>query len=152
MLRLLPKRSAKQKEEDEKRRNLIIIGVVSVIVIGLAVGLILKRRSGGSEEVAKDYGYASSEASPQTQASTVTSQLQILNQWTDDSDIRRKMSDEAIIIGMVLSGLSTAESEGLLAFCLLGTTPFLGHSLRRSTSSVFFPLQGPIQRVVGHRA
>ena len=55
---------------------------------------------------------------------------------------------EAIIIGMVLSGLGTAESKGLLAFCLWGTTPFLGHSLRRSTSSVFFPLQDPIQREV----
>ncbi|MGB0827762.1 MAG: hypothetical protein ACPGTT_07795, partial [Candidatus Poseidoniaceae archaeon] len=86
--------AAKQKEEDEKRRNLIIIGVVSVIVIGLAVGLILKRRSGGGVEVAKDYGYASSEASPQTQASSVTNQLQILNQWTDDSGYTwRKMSD-----------------------------------------------------------
>ena len=86
--------AAKQKEEDEKRRNLIIIGAVSVIVIGLVVGLILKRRSGGSVEVAKDYGYSSSEASPQTQASNVTNQLQILNQWTDDSGYTwRKMSD-----------------------------------------------------------
>ncbi len=68
--------------------------MVSVIVVGLAVGLILKRRSGGSEEVVKDYGYASSQASPQTQSSTVTSQLQILNQWTDDSGYTwRKMSD-----------------------------------------------------------
>ena len=30
------------KAEDEKRRNLIIIGVISVIIVGLAVGLILK--------------------------------------------------------------------------------------------------------------
>ena len=86
--------AAKQKEEDEKRRNLIIIGVISVIVIGFAVGLILKKKSGGAEAVAKDYGYTSSTTSTQGPASTVPNQLQIVNQWTDDSGYTwRKMSD-----------------------------------------------------------
>ena len=88
--------AAKQKAEDEKRRNLIIIGVVSVIIVGLAVGLILKRRGSSGDESVKDYSHASNSGQSQSQVANVSTQLQIVNQWTDESGYTwRKMSDES---------------------------------------------------------
>ena len=86
--------AAKQKAEDEKRRNLIIIGVVSVIIVGLAVGLILKRRAGSGDEPVKDYSHTSNGGQSQSQVANVSTQLQIVNQWADESGYTwRKMSD-----------------------------------------------------------
>ena len=86
--------AAKQKEEDEKRRNLIIIGVVSVIVVGAAIGFILKRKGGDGDETVKDYSHTSGTATSQNQVTNTPAQLQIINQWTDESGYTwRKMSD-----------------------------------------------------------
>ena len=87
--------AAKQKEEDEKRRNIIIISVIGVIVIGLAVGLFLRGRGSDDSDAVKDYNQVSSNSGEQTQAITSSNELQIINQWTDDSGYTwRKMSDE----------------------------------------------------------
>ena len=44
--------AAKQKAEDEKRRNAVIIGIVSVAIVGLAVGLSQGRSGGEASESA----------------------------------------------------------------------------------------------------
>ena len=87
--------AAKQKAEDQKRRNAIIIGIVSVAIVGLAVGLFLRSRSGGeASESAATKDYSMSGGDNFTSAKVATSQLQIVNQWTDDSGYTwRKMSD-----------------------------------------------------------
>ena len=87
--------AAKQKEEDEKRRNIIIISVIGVIVIGLAVGLFLRRRGSGDSDTVKDYNQVPGNSVEQIQPVVSSNELQIINQWTDDSGYTwRKMSDE----------------------------------------------------------
>ena len=78
--------AAKQKEEDEKRRNMIIIAVVAIIIVGIGATLFLRRRNSEPTQT-KDYDQLS-QPSPvvvNQQVSTPVSQLQIVNQWTDES-------------------------------------------------------------------
>ena len=87
--------AAKQKEEDEKRRNMIIIAVVAIIIVGIGATLFLRRRNSEPTQT-KDYDQLS-QPSPvvvNQQVSIPVSQLQIVNQWTDESGYTwRQMSD-----------------------------------------------------------
>ena len=89
--------AAKQKEEDEKRRNMIIIAVVAIIVIGIGATLFLRSRNTESAP-SKDYDQLSqpNPVAVNQQVSPPVSQLQIINQWTDESGYTwRKMSDDS---------------------------------------------------------
>ena len=87
--------AAKQKEEDEKRHVMIIIAVVAIIIVGIGATLFLRRRNSEPTQT-KDYDQLS-QPNPvvvNQQVSTPVSQLQIVNQWTDESGYaRRQMSD-----------------------------------------------------------
>ena len=88
--------AAKQKEEDEQRRNMIIIAVVAVIIVALGVTMLLHKRGASSQPEVKEYGYGNSSVQPTNDSvvEATPSQLQILNQWTDESGYTwRKMSD-----------------------------------------------------------
>jgi hypothetical protein len=88
--------AAKQKEEDEQRRNMIIIAVVAVIIAALGVTMLLRKRGASSQPEVKEYGYGNSSVQPTNNSvvQATPSQLQILNQWTDESGYTwRKMSD-----------------------------------------------------------
>ena len=88
--------AAKQKEEDEQRRNMIIIAVVAVIITALGVTMFLRKRGASSQPAVKEYGYSDSLVQPTNEpvVEAAPSQLQILNQWTDESGYTwRKMSD-----------------------------------------------------------
>jgi hypothetical protein len=88
--------AAKQKEEDEQRRNMIIIAVVAVIIAALGVTMFLRKRGAISQPEVKEYGYTNPSVQPTNEPvlEATPSQLQILNQWTDESGYTwRKMSD-----------------------------------------------------------
>ena len=86
--------AAKQKEADEKRRNLIIIGLVSVIVLGGITGFVLTRKDRSVLDSVKDYRQTLGTETSQSQLIDTPNQLQIVSQRTDDAGYTwRKMSD-----------------------------------------------------------
>ena len=90
--------AAKQKEEDEQLRNMIIIAVVAVIIVALGVTMFVRKRGASSLPEAKEYAYGDSsrQAINDSVPQATSSQLQILNQWTDESGYTwRKMSDSS---------------------------------------------------------
>ena len=74
---------------------MIIIAVVAVIIVALGVTVLLRKRGASSQPEVKEYGYGNSSAQPTNDSvvQAAPSQLQILNQWTDESGYTwRKMS------------------------------------------------------------
>ena len=87
-------KAAQQKAEDEKRRNQIIIVIVSTLIGIIGVGMFLKIRGRNSPDEPKDYVSGIDSNASASQAPSTPVQLQIVNQWTDESGYTwRKMSD-----------------------------------------------------------
>ena len=87
-------KAAQQKAEDEKRRNQIIIVIASILIGIIGIGMFLKMRGRNSPDESKEYVSSIDSNASASQASSTPVQLQIVNQWTDDSGYTwRKMSD-----------------------------------------------------------